>query len=749
MLVTRCKWLLVLGYSVSACVKMPASQSPNTPPLQLSTDQPTAQCPLHFRFDARGTAYEQISVAGEFNNWVPGAMLLTDPDGDFVYEGSFTIADLKPGRYAYKFIVSDPSGPTWILDPDNGREKVLGGTVNSMVVANDCTLPALTLQSATAANGNVTVVASVTNATAVTASVGGAPVPVAFDTATGTATVNLSGQTSKVGVTLNATNATGAADPLYVPLWSDGRATDWSQSILYYVMTDRFRNGDPSNDYSSSCLPADSPANWLGGDWAGITQAINEGYFDALGTDSIVISPINDNPEGCYPGSLGRLYSAYHAYFPLHLDQLNAHFGNEADLHALMTAAHAHGMHVLLDFVTNHLHDESPLVPAHKDWFNPFYVCGWDQPITCWFQPYLPDMNYNVDGANEAEVNAGIAWIERFDFDGFRFDAAQNVGNVILQNLRAEIADKIEHRQLAAGGKVSYAAPQFYMVGETFNGDPNVLNLYTGAQQLSGQFDYPGFYPIIDTLGYQSAGFSELKDYLTSLPTKYVPGSLMAMFLDNQDLPRFISHIDNTVNGYPRMDNSSTDNTDALGWSDQHPGQPTDPRTYGLIELAYAFIASQGEMPSLFYGDEVGLPGAGDPDNRHLMPWGQLSDQQATLLARYQSIGSLRHAHPALRSTNLSLTGLTPESDSRQDDVLAYFKHADAAGSVPAEDILVVLDRRFNGDSETLPIYVPVPAGSVYVDLETNETFTALAGELDVPMAHPQARYLQLAGGGQ
>jgi glycosidase len=746
----------------------PASPAQEPQPGTPETPQPAAplvDCPIAFRFDAKGAAYQHVYVSGEFNAWAADTLELTDQDGDFVFDGQFTIKGLQPGRFAYKLVlVAAGQGPQWVLDPENTRQKVLGGQVNSRVDFKDCHVPVLSLASTSLdQNGVATVVVDVqhglaqdsfdpTSLAAKTTQGDALPIVLSLDKKQATVTVSGHANT-KVGVWVSAGGPHGDAEPLYVPVWTrTADAFSWEKSTLYFAFTDRFSDGNATNDAPSSCLPSTSLANWLGGDFAGITQKIKDGYFDALSVDAVWISSPTLNPAGCYPGSLGRNYTAYHAYFPKEIAEVDPHFGTEDELRELVEAAHARGIRVLIDYVANHLHEESPLVPLHPDWFHPYYLCGWDQPIVCWFEPYLPDINYDVDAADQAMADAALHWIQHFDLDGFRVDAAKHIGHPFIHNLRAEIAEKVEHRPLI--DQPPKATP-FYMVGETFTGgwspsdssQVDMIREWISLAELDGQFDFPLWYQILYTFGKQNAPTGALKTLLQAkidYGSVWAAGSpetpaVMSAFIDNHDVPRFISHADNLVNGYAVLDDTSSDAAKTIGWDPAlRPAQPSREEPYKMAQIAYAFLLSQAAIPMVYYGDEIGLPGAGDPDNRRPMQFSGLSANQAALLARYQALGKLRKAHPALSSNALEMSGLLAAQAAAQDDTLVYFKLD------PSEEILVVIDRRHDLQTDTLQLSMParVPAGAKYRDLETNETFTSTAGRLDVPVRRPNARYL-------
>src|SRR5690606_34166946 len=137
--------------------------------------------------------------------------------------------------------------------------------------------------------------------------------------------------------------------------WIEAEPFQWTDGAMYAAFTDRFRNGDPSNDEPVS--GADFQVDFQGGDFAGIRQAIEEGYFTKLGVRSIWISNVVANPDGAFTGDFGKRYSGYHGYWPSAARETQRRFGTLEELRALTRAAHARGIRVIGDFVINHLHD--------------------------------------------------------------------------------------------------------------------------------------------------------------------------------------------------------------------------------------------------------------------------------------------------------------------------------------------------------------------------------------------------------
>ncbi len=132
-------------------------------------------------------------------------------------------------------------------------------------------------------------------------------------------------------------------------------AFDWKNATVYFVMTDRFANGDPSNDhaYGRQGDGAAEIGTWHGGDLAGLTAKLD--YIAGLGVTALWISPVVEQVHGWVGGGNGDFkYYGYHGYWALDFTQVDANLGTAADLQALVDAAHARGIRVLLDVVLNH-----------------------------------------------------------------------------------------------------------------------------------------------------------------------------------------------------------------------------------------------------------------------------------------------------------------------------------------------------------------------------------------------------------
>jgi glycosidase len=470
-------------------------------------------------------------------------------------------------------------------------------------------------------------------------------------------------------------------------------AIDWRDSIIYFVMIDRFADGDPGNNVS---VPgAEGPGNYLGGDLAGVKQKIEEGYFDSLGFNTLWITAPFDNADGSYQGSDGHRYSGYHGYWPKDLDAVESHIGTEAELVAVIDAAHARGLQVLVDYVMNHVHADSLVYQQNPGWFWPNdngfggdCICGsgcdWNtQRIRCWFDPFLPDFDFRNGDARRFSVDNAVAWAKRIGLDGFRLDAVKHIETEWLTDLRARIA-----------GEATWDQP-FYMVGETFEGDRNVIKQYVDpATMLDGQFDFPLRANVLRAILRREGSMGDLAGFLDSNDDFYGPGAVMSTFIGNHDVPRVV-HIAEDSPQFGEWDGGKD-----RAWQNQ-PQLPSGASAFERLAVGYALLYTIPGVPMVYYGDEVAMPGAGDPDNRRMMQWTGYTANQTGLRDYLAALGRVRAAHPALRRGERTTLG-------QSNDVLVYRMTA------PGDTVFVALNR-----SDTAQPAVNLPAGD-YVDLVTN-----------------------------
>lgn len=673
---------------------------------------PTHSCKTVFELSPGAST--TVEVAGEWDGFKKSP--LTD-GGSGKYRAEL---DLPKGDYGYKLVVG---GTDWRLDPSHGRRKYVGGVENSRVIVPDCKDPLLRVEKHSATSSSIELAVQYLDG----ADGKGLDVASVKVTAPGlTFTPTIDGKSGRISVsiptaakgkytfTLDAKDTTGrAAKTLQVPTWVEDQPFQWNDGPMYFAFTDRFRNGDTTIDAKISGI--DDRANYQGGDFAGVKKAIDEGWFDKLGVRSIWLSPVNDNTNKAGKGGDGRDYSGYHGYWPVEPRKTDDHFGSLADLQALTAAAHAHGIRVVLDLVSNQVHRDHAYVAAHEadGWFNGdgSCVCGgsgcsWDaRAVDCWFTSYLPDVNWTNTATQDAFIDDAIWWLLNANADGLRVDAVKHMNDVASTALRTEIRDRLET------GNARY-----YLVGETFTGGDDggraLIKNYVGPNALWGQFDFPLFWSVDWAFAQMGGTMGDLDAAAAKSETSYGPGALMSPFLGNHDVTRFLSRAAGMIGSNPQEQ----------AWSSP-PGEPTNDEPYDRAFLAFAFLLGQPGVPLIYYGDEVGTPGTADPDNRRFMKAeGALSAREKKLLDRVRILGKARGSHLGLmRGARKTL-------------------HTDGDGYVFArgtgKDLAIVA---LNRGTTNRTVKVTVPAelgasdGTVLNDLLGGPSVTVTAGAIDVP----------------
>jgi glycosidase len=637
----------------------------------LSACAPQRDCAVVLGYPDDG--FGSVSVVGDFNGWNASA----DP---MRLEGDIWRLDLElpAGDYAYLLDIDgvripDPFAALLSEDPRTGEER-------SLVRVADCASPALSVDHAEAtAAGALRIEATFLRAdarldAAEAALLDGTALSVSIHPRSGAIIAETSGlPAGKHTVLLSATDADGLTAGVRVPLWVEAEAFSWQDALIYQIVTDRFADAD-------GALPDDPDAigRRNGGTLAGITAQLEAGYFSSLGVRVLWISPLYDNPEGLWPGIDGHEYEGYHGYWPIDSDAIEPALGSEADMLALVAAAHERGIRVMVDVVPNHVHEDHPWA-QRSDWLNnnPDCICGdytcpWSDAIeTCWFTDYLPDLNWNNPEVAAAVVESTVGWVERLDLDGLRIDAVPMMPRAALRELVAGLSDAVEHGPTG-----------LYTLGETFTGADGHADIRKniGPFGLSGQFDFPVMWAIRELVAHDSQDAAALQDALAESEEQWAgSGAVMAPFLGNHDVTRFLSEA------------AGDDLSDPWG---APPPQPDDAEPYERLLLAQALLLSLPGAPILYYGDEYGLAGANDPDSRRT--WSQdLSDQQLAVLSGVQRLGTGRACAAALRrGERIPLVAVGPlYAHLRTGDPPAIFAMNTARES---RDILIPLPEPIN-----------------------------------------------------
>ena len=568
----------------------------------------------------------EVAVLGDWNGWEP------EPLEHLADEGAWRLQlALEPGDYAYLFevdgaLVEDPFQPLLTWDPETREE-------TSLLRVADCETPALILVSAEATPDGALRVEARYEAGAegrldpdrvAARLLDGTPLAGTSQPATGRLVVEASGlPPGKHTVQIQAGDAS-----LRVPLWVEAHPWTWSDAVIYQVVVDRFA-GD---DGPLPAAPPAGPGGRAGGTFAGLTAALEAGYFADLGVNVLWLSPVYANPEGWWEGVDGHLYEAYHGYWPVSEEEVEPALGGEEGLRALIAAAHARGVRVLFDVVPNHVHEQHPWYLEHaEDWFHRDadcvcgdYSCPWHSDIeSCWFTPYLPDLALEQPEVRQAVMASTVAWARRLDADGFRVDAVPMMPRAAVRELIWQLA------------ALEQGPTRFFTLGETFTGsDYGAIRANLGPFGLDGQFEFPLLWALRDFLAWGAADAAALEATIARSEQAWAgSGSVMAPFTGNHDMPRFLSEA------------AGQDTSDPWG---HPPALPLDRAPFARLVAAQALVLTLPGAPTIFYGDELGQPGASDPDCRRTMPF-DLSAEQAWTFARVQRLGRARACSTALR----------------------------------------------------------------------------------------------------
>ena len=562
--------------------------------------------------------------------------------------------ELQEGLYCYKFIVDG----TYMFDPSNPERVYCDGIENSLLRVDDHLRPHYTALLTEVAL-EVTYHAGSTGALhdGVPSALTGAT----WDETTATWTLPLADfEDGKHTLKVEGFDTDGhPAYDLLVPFWTGPHADFvWDDALVYMIMTDRFVNGNSSNDGAST--GAAQGADWQGGDFAGVTQMIESGYFADLGVNALWLTPFNTAATGTGKAADGvHDVSAFHGYWPTEARGVEPRLGTEAELQEMIGAAHDNGMRVMMDFVVNHVHEDHEYMQNNSDWFNSGCICGqadcdWtEHRLDCQFTAYMPDVNWKNRQASEQMIADALWWMETFDLDGARIDAVKHVENLAVANLVAQINERFE----TVGNEV-------YLKGETAMGwsghslednqaQYGAINAYMGPDGLDGQADFVLYHAVVDNVFVSgNENYQHLDFWTNRSQDQYTPGSLMVPYVGSHDVPRLTSRAD-------------TGTGDAYNqWVENGlPGQPGDVSAYHAALQAYGWLLTTPGAPLLYYGDEYGEYGGADPDNRHMYrnqsSW---SDHESALYENISQLGQLRLESVALRqgaySTRLAMPNM-------------------------------------------------------------------------------------------
>ena len=423
---------------------------------------------------------------------------------------------------------------------------------------------------------------------------------------------------------------------LYIPL-ANGRAVDkpsqlnrgdQQAQVLYSLMIDRFYNALSTNDKPLNRADVLPQVDYQGGDFKGITEKIKAGFFNELGITTIWISPITQNPWDAWGQNRNpnTRFSGYHGYWPLYVTRLEERFGTPDELKEMLSVAHKHGMNVILDYVANHMHINSPTLQQNPDWITPLVLPDgsknlslWDgeQRLTTWFDEHIPTLDLERVEVCEPMTDSAMYWLAEYDFDGFRHDACKHIPEQYWRMLTAKMKRQFPDREL-------------WQIGETY-GSPELINSYISSGMIDAQFDFNVYHTALDVFT-QGQPISRLAEVVRESSEVYGAHHTMGNITGNHDKARLISLAGGTLD--PAEDHKLAGWNRSIGVG--------DPVGYDKLLLHSAMIMTIPGVPCIYQGDEYGEPGGNDPDNRRMMRFEGYNERETQQLVQTMKLTNLR-----------------------------------------------------------------------------------------------------------
>ena len=583
----------------------------------------------------RGNNWKELKLKGEMNAWNPnaGVMALNNDNWELEFY-------LKPGKYEYKLLADGEE----INDPTNEHvvSNGLGGTNSVLTVGSEIrSLPQLS--TSTVKDSQVTFMASDADEFLALWQNLKLNVQKNEDGSLSIYIPDYASHWTRSYLRVYASNQHGIGNDLLIPLdkgkvitsTEELERSDYHQMVLYNAFVDRFFNADTSNDATKNPDEIHPRADYHGGDVLGVIAKMHEGYFQDLGVNGIWMSPLVKNVDGAYghwPDPETK-FAAYHGYWPVSFTQIDKRLGTGTNLEELVDKAHREEMNVFLDFVANHVHEEHPVYKAHPEWATNLYLKDsslnterWDDHrLSTWFDTHMPSLKLYEPEVYNMLADSAAWWIRRYKVDGFRHDATKHVPHAFWRALTEKLKSQNKGR-----------AYQLYQIGETY-GSHELVASYVNIGELDAQFDF-NLYDDAVAVFAGNEDISKLENGLLKSLEAFGYHNLMGNISGNQDRARFVSYADGSV----RFDEDAK----AAGWTREISIQ--DSTALDKMALLMAFNMTVPGIPVIYYGDEIGMPGGNDPDNRRMMRFESLTAKEVALKETIAQLAQFRRSHMAM-----------------------------------------------------------------------------------------------------
>lgn len=441
---------------------------------------------------------------------------------------------------------------------------------------------------------------------------------------------------------------------------SKKQAFNWEGANMYFLLTDRFQNGDNKNDINfGRTEKAATLRGFEGGDLRGIIQKIDDNYFSDLGINAIWMTPLVEQIHSATNEGTGNTY-AFHGYWAKDWTNLDPNFGTKADLKELVEKAHEKGIRIVLDAVINHTGPVTPIDPVYPNsWVRTSPQCkynNYENTTACTLVANLPDIltesdepaelpqilveKWKNEGKYEAEmkslneffVRTGypkapkyyiMKWladyVKEFGIDGYRIDTVKHTNEDVWKDFQKVCQESFDIYKRNNPSKV-LDQNLFFTVGEIYGYGISQKQIYDFGDKKVNYYQN-GFKSLInfDFKGDANKSYEELFSNYSKLLQSDLNGKTVMNYLTSHD-----------------------------------DGSPFDKDRKRTFEAGTKLLLSPG-ISQVYYGDEsarsLTIQGAeGDANLRSNMNWSDISSNLETqkLLVHYQKLGKFRANHPAV-----------------------------------------------------------------------------------------------------
>lgn len=459
---------------------------------------------------------------------------------------------------------------------------------------------------------------------------------------------------------------------------------DWDEAVVYFMMTDRFFDGNESNNTASGAdTYGKNPGLYHGGDFAGVTAKLD--YLQDLGVNTIWITPIVENVKGVAVTDEGKedvpYNAAYHGYWASDFTKLNPTLGTTGEFETMISEAHKRGMRIMVDIVVNHAGygTESTFTDMLRD------KSVSEGDIKSW-QSGLPDFATENADVRAKLVEWQTAWMKDYGVDYFRVDTVKHVDSTTWAALKNSTTE---------------VNPSFKMIGEYFGAGyaSNGSSLGTGQMDADLDFDFND-----QATSFVSGNISSVEKFLSARNSALNNTYMTGQFLSSHDEDGFKAAL---MKG---------------------KGYTEDQATSAALVAATLQLTAKG-IPVIYYGEEVGLSGLNNypyQTNRYDMDFSLATENNVTY-QHYKTMLSIRNAYTDVFARGSRTSILSSDKDGY--DVIARCYG----------DTTLYVGMNINDTAKEVKVPVSLAAGTEVKDLYSGATYT-VGSDKTVTVSIPAAK---------